>query len=212
MIFRQVIGVAKTVKYGTLAEDPQSAVYVPLEQNPSDSMVLFLRTPGAPHSVLGPAQATIRALDTHVPLTNPTTMRDILLQSLWPARLAAILLGVLGALALVLASVGLYGLMAYSVAQRTQEIGMRMALGADAADVLKMVLRQSMGLAVTGLMLGLAGALAVSRLVARLLYGLSPMDPATFAGVAALLLGIALVASSVPAIRASRLDPLRALK
>ncbi len=210
--FRTVVGVVKTVKYNTLGEDPQTAVYTALEQTPSDSMVLFLRTAGGPGGVLGTAQREIRAIDAHVPLTNPFTMREVLSQALWPPRMAAILLGVLGGLALALASVGLYGVMAYSVAQRTQEIGVRMALGANRWNVLTMVLRQSMSLAIVGLGLGLAGAVAVSRVVSRLLFGLSPLDPVTFGGVAALLVSVALVASSVPAWRASRLDPLRALR
>jgi ABC-type antimicrobial peptide transport system permease subunit len=162
--------------------------------------------------VLGTAQHEIRAIDAHVPLTNPFTMREILRQSLWPARLAAILLGVLGALALVLASVGVYGVMAYAVAQRTREIGVRMALGANRSQVLAMVLRQAMSPVLIGIVIGVAGALAISRVVARLLFGVSTTDPATFGSVGAILLLVALVASWVPAWRASRLDPLLALR
>lgn len=209
--FHQVVGVAKTVKYTTLGEDPQTAIYIPLEQNPGDTMVLFVKA-GEPGAALGTAQREIRALDQQVPLTNPFTMREILTQSLWPARMAAILLGVMGALALALASVGLYGVLAYSVAQRTHEIGVRMALGANRSHVLTMVLRQAMTLVVIGLAIGVAGALAVSRSVSRLLFGLGAMDPATFGGVALLLLAVALLASYLPAWRASRLDPLAALR
>ena len=126
--------------------------------------------------------------------------------------MAGILLGVLGALALALASVGLYGVMAYSVSQRTREIGVRMALGAGRASVLAMVLRQAMTLVVAGLALGLAGAFAVSRVVSGLLFGLSAIDPATFMGVGVLLVLVATLATYVPARRASRLDPLRALR
>ena len=175
-------------------------------------MVLVLKTGGRPGAVLGTAQHEIRAIDSHVPLTNPFTMREILRQSLWPARLAAILLGVLGALALVLASVGVYGVMAHSVTQRTREIGVRMALGANRAQVLTMVLRQAMSLVVIGIVIGVAGALAISRVVARLLFGLSAADPATFGSVGAILLVVAFLASFVPAWRASRLDPLLALR
>jgi ABC-type antimicrobial peptide transport system permease subunit len=139
-------------------------------------------------------------------------MRTILNQSLWPARLAAILLGALGMLALTLASVGLYGVMAYSVAQRTREIGVRMALGADRAQVLTMVLRQAMTLVAIGLALGVTGALALARVVTRLLFGTSATDPATFAGVCLTLVAVAMLAGYVPAWRASRLDPLRALR
>lgn len=210
--FRQVVGVAKTSKYVTLGEDPRPAAYTPLEQDPSDAMVLFVRTAGSPAPALGTAQREVRTLDPHVPLQNPYPMREILNQSLWPARMAAILLGALGLLALTLASVGLYGVMAYSVAQRTREIGVRMALGADRSQVLTMVLRQAMTLVVIGLAIGVASALAVSRVVTRLLFGMNAMDPATFGGVCLLLVTVALVASYVPAWRASRLDALRALR
>jgi predicted permease len=209
---RQVVGVVTTSKYMMLGEEPQSAAYVPLEQDAADAMVLVLKTRGQPGAVLGTAQHEVRAIDAHVPLTNPFTMREILRQSLWPARLAAILLGVLGALALVLASVGVYGVMAYAVAQRTREIGVRMALGANRSQVLAMVLRQAMSPVLIGIVIGVAGALAISRVVARLLFGVSTTDPATFGSVGAILLLVALVASWVPAWRASRLDPLLALR
>jgi predicted permease len=210
--YRQVIGVAKTSKYTTVGEDPQPAVYTPLEQDFSDTMVLFVRTAGDPGQALGTVQREIRSLDSHVPLTNPFPMAEIVRQSLWPARLAAILLGAVGTLALTLASIGLYGVMAYSVVQRTREIGVRMALGADTSRVLTMVLGQAMLLAALGLTIGVTGALVLSRLVARLLFGMSATDPTTFAGVCALLLTVALAASYLPALRASRLDPIRALR
>jgi ABC-type antimicrobial peptide transport system permease subunit len=203
--------VAKTSKYTTLGEDPQAAVYTPLDQDFSDTMILFVRTAGDPAAVLGTAQHEIRALDSHVPLTNPFTMREILKQSLWPARLAAILLGTVGSLALTLASIGLYGVMAYSVTQRTREIGVRIALGADTSQVLTMVMRQAMTLVAVGLAIGVTGALAFARLVTRLLFGMSAIDPATFMGVCVLLVLVSVVASYVPAWRASRLDPIRAL-
>jgi predicted permease len=210
--YRQVIGVVKTSKYTTLGEDPQPAAYTPLEQDSTDAMVLLVRTGGDPAAALGTAQREIRALDAHVPLNNPFTMRAILAQSLWPARLAAILLGALGLLALTLASAGLYGVMAYSVTQRTREIGVRMALGADRSKVVTMILRQAMTLVVIGLAIGVTGAVAVARVVTRLLFGMSPIDPATYGGVSVVLLLVAMLASYVPAWRASRLDPLRALR
>jgi putative ABC transport system permease protein len=131
---------------------------------------------------------------------------------LWPARLAAILLGAIGLLALTLAIVGLYGVMAYSVAQRTREIGLRMALGADRRQVLGMVLGQAMLLVAIGLIIGVAGARALAGVVARLLFGMSPADPVTFGFVCVILSAVGLLASCVPAWRASRLDPLRALR
>jgi putative ABC transport system permease protein len=139
-------------------------------------------------------------------------MRELMKQSLWPARLAAILLGIVGALALTLASIGLYGVMAYAVTQRTREIGVRMAMGANRSQVLTMVLGQAMTLVGIGLVIGVGGALALARVVNRLLFGMSGVDPVTFAGVSLLLTVVAMLASAVPAWRASRLDPIKALR
>jgi len=210
--YRQVIGVVKTSKYTTLGEDPQPAAYTPLEQDFSDAMVLVVRTSGDPAAALGTAQGEVRALDAHVPLQNPYTMRALLNQSLWPARLAAILLGTVGMIALALASIGLYGVMAYSVTQRTREIGVRMAVGANRGQVLAMVLRQAMTLVFIGLAIGVTAALALARLVTRLLFGMSAIDLATFSGVCLLLAAVGIIASSFPAWRASRLDPIIALR
>src|SRR5262249_12697500 len=140
----EVIGVTPTIKYTTLGEDPQPAVYVPLDQNPSDTMVLVVKSDGDGTAALGAVQRELRAIDHRVPLNNPFTMREILKQSLWPTRMAALLLGVMGGLALVLASVGLYGVMAHAVARRSAEIGIRMALGANRARVLSMILGHPM--------------------------------------------------------------------
>jgi len=210
--YRQVIGVAKNSKYQTLGEDPQPAAYTPLEQDFSDAMILLVRTAGDPAAALGTAQREIRSIDAQVPLQNPFPMRELLKQSLWPARLAAILLGIVGALALTLASIGLYGVMAYAVTQRTREIGVRMAMGANRSQVLRMVLQQAMTLVAIGLVVGVAGALALARVVNRLLFGMSGIDPVTFFGVALLLTLVAMLASAFPAWRASRLDPIRALR
>jgi predicted permease len=209
---REVVGVAKTSKYNTLGEDPQIAAYIPLAQNYADGMVLFLRADSDPTAVLGTVQGEIRRIDAEVPLTNPASMAAIIDQSLWAARLGAILLGVLGGLALVLASIGLYGVLSYSVGQRQREIGLRMALGASQSTVLNQVLRQALTLVGIGLALGLMVAFGVSRVVSTLLYGVSATDPITFAGVSLLLLVVALGASFIPAFRASRVDPLVALR
>jgi predicted permease len=209
---REVVGVVRTTKYVTLGEAPQLAAYIPLEQEFADVMVLFTRTAGDPAPVLGTVQGEIRSLDALVPATNPFTIGQVIDTSLWAARLAAILLGVLGGLALVLASIGLYGLMAYSVTQRQQEIGVRMALGAAQSVVLRDVLRQAMTLVAVGLVVGLAVAVLVSRAVATLLFGISATDPATFTLVSIVLVAVGLVASVVPAWRASRVDPIVALR
>jgi predicted permease len=209
---REIIGVARNSKYGTLGEDPQNAIYIPLAQNYAEVMVLFVRTDGDPAPALGAVQQQIRSIDRQVPLTAPFTMPQVIDTSLWAAKLGALLLGLLGGLALVLASVGLYGVMAYSVSQRQHEIGLRMALGAGQPAVLGQVLRQGMTLVAVGLVLGLAASFGVSRLVSTLLYGVSATDPITFAGVSTLLVLVALAASFVPAFRASRVDPLVALR
>src|SRR5262249_23079592 len=195
-----------------LGENPQLAAYIPLEQEFSDLMVLFTRTNGEPAPILGTVQGELRSLDPLVPATNPFTIGQVIDTSLWAARLVAILLGVLGGLALVLASIGLYGLMAYSVSQRQQEIGVRMALGAAQPVVLRSILRQAMTLVVVGLVVGLLVAVGVSRAVATLLFGVSATDPATFTVVSLVLVGVGLVASLVPAWRASRVDPIVALR
>jgi predicted permease len=209
---REVVGVAKTSKYNTLGEDPQIAAYIPLAQNFADAMVLVIRTDGDPTAALGTVQGEIRRIDSDVPLTNPASMSAVLDQSLWFARLGAILLAVLGALALVLASIGLYGVISYSVGQRQREIGLRMALGASQSAVLYQVLRQALTLVAVGLAVGLVAAIFVSRGVSTLLYGVSTNDPVTFLGVSVLLMAVGLVASFVPAFRASRVDPLVALR
>ncbi len=210
--YREVVGVARNSKYVTLGEDPQSCAYVPLRQNVADVMTLYVRSENDPAAALGAAQREVRALDPQIPITFPLTVSEVIDQSLWAPRLGAALLTVLGLLALVLASVGLYGVMAYTVNQRNQEIGIRMAMGARQPDVLKLVLVQGMILVGIGVAAGLAVALAVSRLVSTLLYGISPSDPATFIGVPLVLIAVALLANYLPALRASRVDPLVALR
>ena len=209
--YREIVGVAETVKYVTLGEAPQAAAYFPLRQSQNDTMVLYVRATGDVDSILAPVQREIRNLDAHVPIQSPQRVRDVIDQSLWTVKLGAGLLGVFGLLALSLACVGLYGVMAYSVAQRTQEIGLRMALGAAPGDVLRLVLRQGLGLVAIGVALGVAAAFGVARLVQSLLFG-SAQDPLSFIVASAALLAVAAVASFLPARRASRVDPLLALR
>lgn len=151
-------------------------------------------------------------MDPLVPVINPLTVGEVMDQSLFAPKLAAGLLGVMGVMALALASVGLYGVLAFRVTQRFQEIGLRMSLGARRSDVLWMVLTNAMMLVAVGVGIGLAAAFAVSRVVKGLLFGISATDPATFLGVTLVLTAVALVASSIPALRASRVDPLVALR
>jgi predicted permease len=205
--YREVVGVVETVKSVTLGETPQPCIYLPLDQNFVDAAVLHVRAAGEPSGIIGTVRGELRALDARLPIVNTWTVGDIIDQSLWPAKLAASLLAVFGALALVLASVGLYGIMAYAVSRRQREIGLRMALGAQQSAVLRMVLRQGMTLVGVGTAVGLAGAVGASRALGSLLYG-SPLDLLSFGGAVVALLAVALVASFLPALRASRVDPL----
>ncbi|HXV59963.1 MAG TPA: ABC transporter permease [Vicinamibacteria bacterium] len=209
--FHEVVGIVATAKYVTLGEDPQSAVYLPRRQSYADSMVLYLRTEGDPSAALALARERFREADRRVPVTNSWTISEVIDQSLWAPKLGAILFACMGALALALASIGLYGVMAYHVSQRNQEIGLRMALGAAQKDVLGMVMKQAMALVGLGCVIGLVLALSASSLVSTLLFG-SARDPLTFAGVPLVLATVAFVASLLPAIRASRVDPLVALR
>jgi predicted permease len=210
--FLQVVGIVETTKIATLGEDPQACFYRPLDQSYSDAMTLYVRTDGDPAPVLGEVQREIRAMDPLVPIINPLTVGEVIDQSLFAPKLAAGLLGVMGIIALALASVGLYGVLAFRVTQRSQEIGLRMALGAARTDVLRMVLGNAMAVVGVGLGIGLAASFAVSRAVSSLLYGISATDPVTFLGVTLLLSAVALLASTIPALRASRVDPLVALR
>jgi predicted permease len=209
---RHVIGVVRTIKYQTLGEAPQPAVYLPLRQNYADALVLYVRTSGDPSRAIGTVQRELRAMDSQVPLENAASVDETIDQSLWMMRIAAGLLAVFGALALALASVGLYGLVAYSVHQRRRELGVRMALGAARVDVLRLVLRDGMALVLVGIAFGLGLSLLVSRALASLLLGIDANDPVSFTGAPALLAAITLVGSYLPARRASRYDPLIALR
>jgi putative ABC transport system permease protein len=157
-------------------------------------------------------QETGRSLDHSVAVSNVVSMENVITDTLWQQRFNLQLTGLFAALALILAAIGLYGVMSYSVAQRTHEVGLRMALGAQRGDVIRMVVRQGMVLAVIGVAVGLAGAFAVTRLLSSLLFGVTPTDPITFAAVALGLLSVALVACYFPARRATKVDPLIALR
>ncbi len=210
--YREVVGIVETVKYTTLGEAPQACVFVPLAQNYGDTMTLYVRSSGGIAPVLGAARGELRALDPQVPVVQTFTVTDVIDQSLWAAKFSAALLGIFGLLALVLASVGLYGVMAYAVSQRQREIGLRMALGAQQTEVLRLVLREGLTLVATGVAIGLAAAFVVSRGVASLLYAVSATDATSFLGAAGVLVAVALLASYLPALRASRVDPIVALR
>ena len=207
-----VIGVAQDGKYATLGEEATPFIYLNLAQNFVLSPTLVLRTQGNPLNSLAAVRNEVSSLDKNLPLYDVKTMRQHLGLALLPARLAGSVLGVFGLVALTLAAAGIYGVMAYSVAQRTREIGIRMALGANARDVLRLVARQGMTLVLIGMAIGLAAALALTRLLKSLLFGVSATDAVTFILVSFLLAAIALLACYLPARKATKVDPMVALR
>ncbi len=208
----QVVGVVGTTVVGQIGEEPRPVAYFPMRQQYSPFATLVVRTTGNPEALLGTVRTQVQQIDKNLAFTNGQTVQQILGQGLWAARMGAALLGLFGALALILASIGIYGVLAYSVAQRTSEIGLRMALGAQPRQVLGLVLKQGMLLALIGAAMGVLVALPVARLASGLLYGVSATDPLTYAGITLLLMGVALLACYLPARRATRIDPLVALR
>ena len=208
----EIVGVAKTIKYNSLGEDETAYVYLPLEQNYSPLVTVQVRAARDPDALLGTVRRELQQLEPAMPLLNVNTYRTVLHTSLWAPRMGTSLLAVFGILALLLAAVGLYGVMAYNVSQRRREIGIRLALGADHHAVRQMVVRQGLLLALAGVAIGLGTAFALGRLVTRLLFGITGTDPLTFAIIPTVLLVVALVATSFPAWRASRVDPVEALR
>ncbi|MGH9769544.1 MAG: ABC transporter permease [Blastocatellia bacterium] len=210
--YLEVAGVVKDGKYVTLGEEATPFVYLNLAQQYRSSPTLVVRTRGNPVDYLPAVRNEVAALDKTLPLYDVKTMRQHLGLALLPARLAGSVLGVFGLVALILAAAGIYGVMAYSVAQRTREIGIRMALGASASAVLKLVVRQGMTLTLIGVAIGLTASFALTRLMKTLLFGVSATDPLTFVVITLLLTVVALVAALVPARRAANVDPMVALR
>jgi predicted permease len=208
----EVIGVVRDAKGARLFEAPPATVYLPLNQHYQPSVTLQLRTAGPPEQLTAALRREVSALDNHLPVYEIRPLTAYLRAALTPQRLAAALISSVGILALALASLGLYGVMAYTVAQRTPEVGVRMALGAQAKDVLKLIIGQGLKLVIAGVVLGLGGAITLTRLLKSLLFEVSATDPLTFIAVPLLLLGVALVACYLPARRATRIDPLSALR
>ncbi len=208
----QVIGVVGDGKYNTLGETPQAAFFRPLLRDYSTSVTLVARATSDPQTVIAALRKEMHALDSSMPLYNVETLTEHMQLPLFPARMAAIVLGSFGLLALSLATIGIYGVMSYVVAGRSREIGLRMALGARQGSVLGLIVRQGMLLAAIGLAAGLVIALLAARLLTSLLYGVSASDPLTFTGVVLLLFAAASVACFIPARRATKVDPLVALR
>ncbi len=215
---RRVIGVVNETKQRSLGEASPATVFIPLTQAPEGmSGVLrqssfVLRTTGDPLLLSDAVRREMRQLDPGLPVRNLRSMEQLVGRSVAPQRFNLSLLTFFSALGLLLAAVGIYGVMAYSVSQRTHEIGLRMALGAQARDVLKLVVKKGMALALVGVAIGLIASIALTRLLKNLLFGVSATDPATLAGVALLLTVVALLATYIPARRATKVDPLIALR
>lgn len=209
----EIVGVVGDIKRNGLDNDVQPEVYVSHQQRPERRLNLMIRTEVKDASQLtSAARAEVKAFDPNQIIWRVRTLEELLGTSVAPRRFNMLLLGIFASVALVLAAIGLYGVMSYSVSWRTHEIGIRMALGAKGTDVLRLVVRQGMGMTLIGLGLGLIGAFLLSRVMAGLLYGVSATDPLTFAGVSIVLLAVALLACLIPARRATRVNPIVALR
>jgi predicted permease len=210
--YLEIIGVARTAKYRDLREPSLPFVYIPLAQEMQGNMTLVVRTTNDPASMRSVVRNELQRIDRNVPVFAVKTMTEQIDAALSADRMVALLLAIFGAAALLLASVGIYGVVSYSVALRTHEIGIRMALGARTTDVLRLVIKNGMSLALVGVVVGLAGAYLLTRLLASLLFGITPTDLPTFAIVTLGLLLVALIACYIPARRATKVDPLAALR
>ena len=211
--FITIVGVVGHTKHEGLAADPRVQLYIPYQQFGGVSrMDIAVRTTGDPTRYVSAIRAAVNSVDKDEPIANVGTLDDLVSSSMGQRRLSMTLLGVFAGIALLLVSVGIYGVMAYSVVQRTREMGLRMALGARQSDVLALVLRQGMTLVLSGVVIGVVCALAITRVMASQLYSVRPTDPVTFVSVAVILASIALVATLVPAWRATMVDPTVALR
>jgi predicted permease len=208
----EIVGVVGDVKYNAVHEPVKPDAYVSDLQYAYPSTRFLVRTAGDPLALVSAVRREVLAMDPDLPIADVQTMETRTAAAMSKTRFSALLLSVFSAIAMVLAALGVYGVMAYGVTQRRREIGVRMALGAQRRDVLGLVVRQGLGVALVGVAAGLAAAFGLTRLLGALLHGVSATDPATFAGVALLLLAVALLASFIPARRAAKVDPMVALR
>lgn len=208
----EIVGVVRNVKNDSLSDSGSPAFYLPLTQNPASELTVHVATSGDPSPLLAQMRGLVRSVDPYLPVSDLRTMSEHLRIALFPARTGALLLGVFGFLALILATTGIYGVMAYDASQRRREIGIRMALGAQIHQVVRLIVSQGMRVVGVGLGIGLALAWAVSRLLSSQLFGINATDPLTFALITALLGGVAFLACFVPALRAARVQPMSALR
>ena len=211
--FAEIVGIVGDVKYSNVEEAMEPDVYIPylqtVEEPPS---FVLMRTTGDPAALVAGLRREVFTLDKNVPVYDVKTLEERSQDATSRARFTTLLLGVFAALALFLSSIGIYGVMAYAVAGRTREIGIRMALGAQKADVLRLILSDGIILTITGVVLGLVASFAVTRILTSQLYGVDATDPVTFAVVSAILAAVAMAASYIPARRATRVDPMVALR
>ncbi|HKP86346.1 MAG TPA: ABC transporter permease [Blastocatellia bacterium] len=210
--WRTVVGVVGDVKQSALEAETRPEMFWPYYQTGVPFATLVVRTTGKPEAMIAAVRSEAQTVDKDLPLYNIKTMEQVISESVSNRRLNVLLLGIFGGLALVLAAVGLYGVMSYSVSQRTREIGIRMALGANRRDVTRLVVGQGMVLALTGVAVGLGASFALTRLMSSLLYEVSVTDPITFAALSLLLIGVAGMSSYIPARRAMKVDPIVALR
>jgi predicted permease len=208
----QIVGVAGNGKYLFLGEDPTPFFYLALAQNNTSLRALQIRSSVPPATLLIPLQQEVHKLAPDLPVTQAETMQQTIGNGAWPFRLGAVIAAAMGMLGLILAVIGIYGIVSFSTAQRTREIGIRMALGGSARDVMRLILRQGVGMVIAGLVVGMVAALAITRVMTGLLIGVSPNDPLTYVTVALLLAAIALAACWIPARRATSVDPGVALR
>jgi putative ABC transport system permease protein len=209
---RVVVGVVKDVRYGGLAVEPQAEVYIPHAQHPVEGLMMTLRTRDNPRGVIADVRSVLRRLDANMPMSDVATMEEIVAESVAARRFSLMLLTAFAGVALLLAAIGIYGVLSYTVGQRTKEIGVRMAMGAPRGHVLRLVVGEGVALVVLGLTIGLALALGLTSVIRGLLYDVQPYDPPTLAGVGAALVAVALTASYMPARRAASVDPVQALR
>ena len=209
---REVVGVVRNTVVNNIGEEAQPLAYLPLTQDFAPAATMQVRTSGRPESTIAAVRGQVQSLDTNLALTNLNTIEELIDQGLWAPRVGAALLAVFGGLALLLAIIGVYGVLSYSVSQQTREIGIRMAMGARTASVLSLIIGQGMRLAVVGLMLGLLIAFATMRVLSSLLFGVSAHDPVTFTGVSLILATAAILGCYIPARRAAKVNPITALR